>query len=203
MTAAGSVACLKITLDDVEPAVLRRLEVPLGLRLDRLHLVIQTAMGWTDTHLYEIRVGDLGWGIPDPDWDYGSAPLDARKATLLDAIEDTGAKTLEYLYDFGDGWAHTIRIERIDGADPAVSYPRLLEAVGRCPPEDVGGAPGYEELLEALADPDHERHAELHEWLGDDFDPHAVDVAGISQALLKLGGRWQRGTRSKPRRATQ
>ena len=201
MTAVGSTARLKIALDDVDPAVLRRLEVPLDLRLDRLHLVIQAAMGWTDTHLYEIRVGDVGWGIPDPDW--GDGPLDARKASLLDVIEDTGTKTLRYLYDFGDGWEHSIRIERIDAADPKATYPRLLAAVGRCPPEDVGGPPGYEEFLAAIVDPDHERHAELRQWIGEDFDPHGVDAIGIAAALLELARRWQRRSRAKKRPASQ
>ena len=72
---SNSIARLKITLDDVKPAVLRRVEVPLTLRLDRLHLVLQAAMGWTNSHLYEIRARDLGWGVPDPDW--GEGPLDA------------------------------------------------------------------------------------------------------------------------------
>ena len=88
-----SIARLKITLDDVKPAVLRRVEVPLTIRLDRLHLVLQAAMGWTNSHLYEIRARDVGWGVPDPDW--GDGPLDARKTRLLDVIEDTGAKTLK------------------------------------------------------------------------------------------------------------
>jgi len=35
----NSIARLKITLDEVKPAVLRRVEVPLTIRLDRLHLV--------------------------------------------------------------------------------------------------------------------------------------------------------------------
>lgn len=193
--AAGSIARLKITLDDVEPVVMRRLEVPLALRLDRLHLVIQIAVGWTDTHLYEFRTGRLGWGIPDPDW--GDGPLDARKATLLDVIEDTGVKRFKYLYDFGDGWEHTILIEGVNDVDPQATYPRLIEAVGQCPPEDIGGPPGYEELFAALADPGHDRYAELREWVGEDFDPHVVDVAHISQMLLKLGRRWQRTPRSK------
>ena len=132
---ADSIARLKITLDDVEPMVLRRIEVPLAIRLDRLHLVIQAAMGWTDSHLYEIRTGDVGWGIPDPDW--GDGPLDARKARLVDVLEDIGVKTVRYLYDFGDGWEHTIKIERTGPAEPDTTYPRLIEATGRCPPEDV------------------------------------------------------------------
>jgi hypothetical protein len=66
---ADTIARLKITLDDVSPAVLRRVEVPFDIRLDQLHLTIQTAMGWTNSHLYEIRVGDVGWSTPDPDAD--------------------------------------------------------------------------------------------------------------------------------------
>ncbi len=139
MTKVPSIARLKVTLDDVEPAVLRRLEVPLDLRLDRLHLVLQAALGWTNSHLWEFRARDVGWGIPDPEWDARSGPLDARKTTLLRVLEDTGTKTLTYLYDFGDGWEHTIKIERIAAAHPGLTYPVLLEAVGRCPPEDVGG----------------------------------------------------------------
>jgi hypothetical protein len=192
---ANSIARLKITLDNVKPAVTRRIEVPLGIRLDRLHLVIQVAMGWTDSHLYEFRIRDIGWGIPDPEWDYRSGPLDARKATLLTVLEDTGAKTFKYLYDFGDGWQHTIKIERISPADPNATYPILIEAIGRCPPEDVGGPPGYEEFLEAIADPEHERHAEMRDWCGEDFDPLAVDASQISQALRKLATKWTRTAR--------
>ena len=76
MTAA-SIAHLRIKLDDVEPAVVRRVEVPLTIRLDRLHLVLQAAMGWTNSHLYEIRARDVGWGGPDPD--FGDGPLDAQQ----------------------------------------------------------------------------------------------------------------------------
>ena len=64
---ADTIARLKITLDDVKPAVLRRIEVPFDIRLDRLHLTIQAAMGWTNSHLYEIRAGDVGWSTPYPD----------------------------------------------------------------------------------------------------------------------------------------
>ena len=50
-------------------------------------------------------------------------------------------------------------------------YPRLIEVSGRCPPEDCGGPWGYAQLLEAIKDPTHERHAELTERIGNDFDP--------------------------------
>jgi Plasmid pRiA4b ORF-3-like protein len=189
------IARLKISLDDVEPAVVRRIEVPFGLRLDRLHAVLQAAVGWTNSHFWEFRAGDVGWGIPDPGW--GDGPLDASKATLKEVLRDTGRKRLTYLYDYGDGWEHTIRIERIGQALPGELYPRLLDATGRCPPEDIGGPPGYFEFLQAIADPKHERHAEFRECYDTDFDPNAVNLLVIQRRLTELAQRWSR----KPKRS--
>ena len=187
---ATSIARLKVTLDDVKPAVQRRLEVPLTIRLDRLHLVLQAALGWTDSHLYEIKAGGVGWGMPDPD--FGDGPLEARKARLGSVLEDVGTKTIKYLYDFGDGWEHTIKVERVTEAVPGVAYPVLLDAKGRCPPEDVGGPWGYDEFLEALADPDHEDHADTKVWAGRNYDPKVVDVGGLAAAVAALAKAWTR-----------
>jgi hypothetical protein len=118
---AITIARLKITLDAVKPAVQRRVEVPTTIRLDRLHLVFQAAMGWTDSHLYEIRGHDVGWGVVGPDW--GDGPIDAARARLIDLIKDTGANTFKYLYDFGDSWEHTMKIERVIDATPGLPYP--------------------------------------------------------------------------------
>jgi hypothetical protein len=197
---AFAIARLKITLDDVEPTVLRRIEVPLAIRLDRLHLTIQAAMGWTNSHLYELRVRDVGWGVPDPDW--GDGPLDASKAKLVDVLEDVGVKTLRYLYDFGDGWEHTIKIERLIDSEPGVVYPRLIEATGRCPPEDVGGPWGYAELIAAIDDPKHERHADLGDRIGDDFDPKIANVDARTQEVEALAQRWSGKTSPKKTRAS-
>ena len=181
---AVSIAHLRIKLDDVEPAVVRRVEVPLTIRLDRLHLVLQAGMGWTNSHLYEIRARDVGWGSPDPD--FGDGPLDASKARLIDVLEDVGTKSLKYLYDFGDGWEHSVRIERITDAVPGIVYPRLIDAAGRCPPEDVGGPWGYREFLDAIADPNHQEHAERLQWIGRNFDPNGVDAEALAQAVHGL-----------------
>lgn len=190
-----AIARLKVTLDDVEPKVLRRLEVPIAIKLDRLHLVLQAALGWTNSHLYEIRAGGAGWGLPDPNWPDGQ--LDARKAKLLDILEDTGVKTLRYLYDFGDGWEHTIKIERLVDAEAGALYPRVIEASGRCPPEDVGGPWGYEEMLEAIGDEKHERHAEIRDWLGEDFDPKAFDPEPLTAQVAALAKLWSRKPAAK------
>jgi pRiA4b ORF-3-like protein len=197
---ADRIARLKITLDDVKPQVLRRIEVPLTIRLDRLHEVLQAALGWTNSHLYELRVQDVGWGIPDPD--FADGPLDARKARLNDVLEDLGIRTLHYLYDFGDGWEHTIKIERVEDAVPGILYPRLIDAAGRCPPEDVGGPWGYEEFLAAHNDPKHERYAEFADWMEPGtFDANDVDRDALKRQVQTLAKRRARKltVKRKPR----
>src|SRR5680860_1312390 len=102
--------------EDVEPVVSRTLQVPLNIRLDRLHLTIQEAMGWYNCHLYSFMAAGASWGVSDPDW--GGEDLPANKSTLWDVIEDTGVRTLEYVYDFGDNWEHRIKIGKI--TDPCL-----------------------------------------------------------------------------------
>jgi hypothetical protein len=194
---ANIIARLKITLDDVTPAVLRRLEVPLDIRLDRLHLTIQAAMGWANSHLYELRAGGVGWSTPHPNADWGGDFLDARKARLGDALEGIGRKKLTYLYDFGDGWEHTIKVERLAGPEAGALYPRLIEVSGPCPPEDCGGPWGYAEFRKAIKNPRHERHAELMEWIGDDFDPDADNAERLSAEVAALGKAWSRKPANK------
>jgi Plasmid pRiA4b ORF-3-like protein len=150
------------------------------------------------THLYEIRAKDAGWGAPDPDWRDG--PLDARKARLIDVLEDVRTRTLKYLYDFGDGWEHTIKIERLIDPLPGIIYPRPIEAAGRCPPEDVGGPWGYAELLEAISNPGHDRHAEFKQRIAEDFDPNIVDADRLGEQVGTLAKRWSRkATPKRPR----
>jgi len=197
---ATSIARLKVTLNDVKPAVQRRVEVPLAIRLDRLHLVLQAAMGWTDSHLYEIKARDVGWGMPAPDFSEG--PLDARRARLIDVLENTNVKTIKYLYDFGDGWEHTVKVERITDAAPGLAYPVLIDAIGRCPPEDVGGPWGYDAFLEALADPAHENHAGMKDWIGETFDPNAVDVEALANDVAARAKTWTRKPPTKRNRST-
>jgi hypothetical protein len=101
-----------------------------------------------------------------------------------------GDRTLVYLYDFGDGWEHTIKIERLAVPEPGEFYPRLVEVAGRCPPEDCGGPWGYAELLAAIKDPRHERHTEFTEWIGDYFDPNADDAEELTAEVGTLARSW-------------
>lgn len=189
---------MTIALDDVIPAVNRVIEVPLGIRLDRLHTVFQAALAWTDSHLWELTFGRTGFGIPDPEYGFGGGPLDARKTTLAQALEGMRGKTFRYLYDFGDAWEHTVKIQGIAPADLQGSYPRLLEATGMRPPEDSGGPWGYAEKLEALADPAHEYHEEALDALGDDHDPNAQpNIDLIHDRFAALAKKWA----PRPRKA--
>lgn len=110
MAASGKIARLKITLRDVKPAVTRRIEVPLDLRLDRLHEVLQVTVGWMGSHLWEFWARDARWGRKWEDDDFIEGPSDARKATLLGIVEGMGAKSFKYIYDFGDHWEHMIKV---------------------------------------------------------------------------------------------
>src|SRR6516162_4797243 len=99
---------LGITLDDVIPEVSRIVAVPLGINLGKLHLVLQAAMGWTNTHLWLIHAAGCTWGVPNPDLRDDTLP--ANRTTLIDMIADTGARRFDYIYDFGDQWVHTVKI---------------------------------------------------------------------------------------------
>jgi len=188
MTRPRPIARLEVTLADVEPKVVRRVDVPLKIRLDRLHLVMQAAMGWTNSHLFAFTVGGTSWGVADPDFDDDTLP--ASEVTLSDLVEDTGTRTFHYLYDFGDDWDHVVRLERVFDADPLERYPQLVMAEGRCPPEDVGGPPGYAEFLQAIADPDHEEHEHLLGWCGGSFDPADPGLERLLADLDRLAKRW-------------
>ena len=192
---------VKLTLDDVEPKVLRRFEVPAAIRLDDLHLIIQAMMPWENYHLYQFRIRDVRWGIADPDFDYGDQPLDARTTTLSDVLQASGTKSLKYDYDFGDGWEHTLKIEKLVEAEPDKAYPCLLEAKGRCPPEDVGGPWGYQDYLAAMADPKHKNHADMVNWRGPDFNPDTVDLPDIEKALARIAKRLSAKPKAGPRKA--
>jgi hypothetical protein len=180
----GEIARLRIEIDEVEPAVVRRVEVPVAIRLDDLHFVLQIAIGWQNCHPFEFRVGETAWGLLDRD-NPASSPRAAETATLADVV--ALAHAFHYDYVYGEDWAHTIVLESVAPADPGVAYPRLVSAQGRCPPADIGGPIGYETFLRAIADPEHLHHEGMIEWDDPDFDPHVVDEASIRANLANLG----------------
>jgi hypothetical protein len=179
------IAQIKVTLLGAsKPPVWRRLQLRADTRLDRLHGLIQAAFGWEDYHLHSFTRGQEEFGPADPDLDLDFN--NERDITLGELIGGIGDR-LRYTYDFGDNWEHEILVEQLHDPDPETRYPALIAAKGACPPEDCGGVWGYANLKEALADPSHEEHQEMLEWLGldnaNEFDPTTVTTDNLQKEL--------------------
>jgi hypothetical protein len=173
---------LKMTLSDVSPVVWRRVAVPGGFTLDRVHRVIQLAMGWQDCHLHSFDVGGVQYGQPDPD---GELDLRDELDCRLDAAAGKDSEFV-YTYDFGDWWEHELVVEEIYPADPDERYPVCLAGSSACPPEDVGGAYGYATFLTAYTDPEHPEHVSVSEWIGRTFDPRQFDPDRATALLRRM-----------------
>lgn len=176
---------LKISLLEIEPEIWRRLLVRHGVRLDRLHQIFQVAMGWTNSHLHEFRVGDTRYGEPDPEYDEGDV-RDERSVGLFEVAPKVNDVFL-YEYDFGDSWEHLVVIEKIlTPEESSADLPVCLAGARACPPEDCGGVPGYERFLQAIGDATHEEHGEMLAWVGGRFDPEAFDLGKVNRQLRRL-----------------
>jgi hypothetical protein len=175
---------LKITLQNVKPLVWRRFLVESDMKLPDLHKVIQTVMGWTNSHLHAFRLGSKTYSLPDEEGllDF----IDYRKVRLNDVIHEEKQRFV-YEYDFGDGWEHTIVLEKIAPRDPALKYPLCLAGKQRCPPEDCGGPWGYADLLKILRNPKDEEYQDYKEWVGEYFDPEEFDLEFINEQLRTRG----------------
>lgn len=177
---------LRVTLCNVEPAVVRVLDVPASALLPEVHDLLQAALGWTDSHLHQFVTETARYGVPDLDGfeDDGEGELDARGVPLRELLP-----RFRYLYDFGDGWEHEVELLGSGGERPG-----CVSGEGACPPEDVGGPSGFARLREALANPDDPEHEELRTWAGDwhdHFDSEATDLlvrqtAGAVPATVRL-----------------
>ena len=186
VTAKTKIFELEIVLEEVQPSVRRRVQVPGEVSLAVLHEVVQSVMGWSNSHLHEFDIAGRRFGIPDPDWPDQDL-TDEAKGTLFWLVKP--GDRFGYLYDFGDNWAHRITVDKVATAEPGVRYPRCVAGQGACPPEDVGGPWGYDEFQAALADPTHPDHDERLEWAGGPFDPHRFDLDEADGALQWLAWR--------------
>nr|WP_294514405.1 plasmid pRiA4b ORF-3 family protein [uncultured Rhodopila sp.] len=176
--AARDVLCLKITLRHIKPPVWRRVLMPGRMTLSDLHLAIQAAMGWHDSHLHAFEINGEQYGDPSMMDDVASE----RRLTLNTLVRN-GVTRFTYTYDFGDDWEHDILIEKAPPAHTAKAFPACIGGKRNCPPEDCGGPWGYAELLPILADTANPRHEEMQEWLGDAFDPEAFSLGDADAGL--------------------
>ena len=173
---------LRIALLDHQPEVWRRLLVPGSTRLDKVHMVFQEAMGWTNSHLHQFRIGDAVYGTHFEDW-----PEEELHEVVfrLNDVAHAGER-FRYDYDFADGWEDEVLVERADRVRPLLKFAVCVDGANACPPEDCGGPGGYAELLEILADPAHEQYEFYRQWAGEEFNPKAFDLAATNAALQRL-----------------
>jgi hypothetical protein len=175
----------KITLKDIAPPIWRRIQVR-DCTLDKLHEHIQTAMGWTNCHLHAFKINDKQYGDPGLLEEGFDETFEDSINTMISAIlPRSGTRfPFEYEYDFGDCWRHEIVFEGCLRAKQGDRYPICVEGARACPPEDVGGTPGYEEYLGAMADPSDDRFEEFMTWRGP-FDPEAFDPVKATKRMTR------------------
>jgi hypothetical protein len=195
---------LKINLENMPHSVYRKILVPEDINMLQLHLVIQIAMGWTNSHLFQfqdnknwMRATGLVVSIPNPYdmdgmWDEGDH-READKVPLKEIfLEERGGKPFWYWYDFGDDWWHRITFQKVTKKDMQAyaGGPVCTDAFGACPPEDVGGPWGYNEWLTAVMNKEHPEYAEMREWAGlslmEKYNPDFADIKAINAALSGL-----------------
>ena len=174
---------LRIELEDIDPPVWRRILISVGATFRDLHAAIQAAMGWEDAHLHRFEVRDpntgqnmfIGRPLEDDGWEDNVRP--GWQYGIADFIRPETPQC-RYVYDYGDNWTHRIRLEETLPVEPGKTYPVCLEGERACPPEDVGGVAGYEDLLGILQDPENDRYEEVMEMIGD-FDPEHFDPSEV------------------------
>lgn len=171
---------LRVDIDGAKPPIWRRLEVPGDIPLRRLHGVLQTAFGWDGRHMYLFETEYGRFGAEDT----GPAIQPDHDVTLEQVI---AGGPVRYVYDFGDNWVHSITVEQTRPVAARNPQARCTGGRRAAPPEDCGGIGGYRHLLEALADPAHDDHHDMIEWLGlataDEFRPAAFSVRAVDATL--------------------
>ncbi len=169
---------LEVSLLDAPQPIWRRFVVPGHIALDKLHLVIQTVMGWRNKHMHSFFIGQQQY-LPKNAISEGTLREDHYCLNAL--APDRGAK-LHYLYDFSDRWMHEIVIEDIDYPNPERPV-YCLDGAGQCPPEECGGMNAFWKFCEAMRDKKHPLHEEQKAWHGRLFYPDRFDLAKVNAAF--------------------
>ena len=174
----------KITLIGVKPPVWRRIQVPETYTFWDLHVAIQDAMGWSDSHLHQFDVinsstgMEVEIGIPEKEFGWAREILPGWKQKISNYFSMEN-RLADYVYDFGDDWEHKIQLEKILPREKNINYPVCIKGKKACPPEDCGGIYGYENLLEIINNPNHKEYEEMIEWLGGEFAPEHFDAEEV------------------------
>ncbi len=194
-----TIARTRIELQELDPKIWRRVDMPISSTLMVLREVIQGAIGWTNTHLFEFKVGGRRYGEPAPEYDNAGIKVYHTKYMHLKTILERGVKRFSYVYDFGDNWRHDIIIEDVRQGAADIEYPSFVDGERRCPPEDVGSTWGFMNFLEAALDPTHEKHEKMLAWYGKPFDVNEIDEFRVRRRLMMIARR-RRGGLMRQRR---
>lgn len=180
---------LEIVLKYSKPSVWRKVVVRSDVSFYKLHWIIQFTMGWENSHLFEFNAEKYRIGEADEEFkDFGYAQddvIDCKKITLKEVL-DTEITELDYLYDFGDSWEHQIKVERVFPLEEDKYYPYCTEAKWDCPPEDCGGIPGFQHLLEVMKNKKHPEHRALKNWMGGLYKQLPADLEAINEDLSTI-----------------
>ncbi len=171
---------LKVHLVGISPMVWRRLLVAGTTSIGELHNILQMAMGWENYHLHRFTIHRKDYGVYyEGGMSFDDDPWEVRLGDFRLQANDV----FHYEYDFGDGWEHQVRVERLLEREPRKHYPRCIDGKRACPPEDSGGPWAYQNALHILKRRWHPERRWVRESLGLDFDPAAFRRGPINQAF--------------------
>jgi len=120
---------IRIDLEGYRPPIWRRLIIPAGISYEQLHLLIQIAFEWMNSHLYLFFAGQKSFGV--------GISSSSEKATIDQDFQE--CTSLTYIYDMGADWTHKIKIEKILTKEEVKVpyYPVCIKAIGDAPVEDM------------------------------------------------------------------
>jgi hypothetical protein len=176
---------IHLSLLGSNPKIWRRILIQSDLLLSDFHKVIQTSMGWTNSHLHLFNKNETCYAEKtDDDFTWEElGHVDYQEMKISDLLNNEEERIL-YEYDFGDGWEHEIILEKIlPGEGNELGKPICLAGKMNCPPEDCGGIRGYSDMLEILKNPDHEEYESFIVWLGGKFDPEHFNLSRVNRLL--------------------
>jgi len=177
---------LKVLLLDVKSQVWRRVHVAPNIYLNELHLVLQAALGWTNSHLHSFKFGEHEYSLSYEPGDLTDLKMIDERGVALSSLIGEPGETFGYSYDFGDDWQHIVTFEHKGDREPRVAYPRCIDGQGACPPEDCGGTHGFSKLKRILKKPTHKEYKVYMEWIGYPYDPEHADFSNFQKDLRKL-----------------
>ncbi|RBP00032.1 plasmid pRiA4b ORF-3 family protein [Rossellomorea aquimaris] len=160
--------------------------IPNTLSFHQLHEVIQTVMGWTNTHLYSFHGSPGVFEYPDEEYEFRSDFARDSKISIIGKFLVSEKDAISYTYDFGDDWEHQILLEKITGNQNLVS-PVCIKGKRNCPLEDSGGIHHYQHVLKVLSNTEKmDEDAQFFRERYADHDPEKFDLVETNEMLREL-----------------